>query len=473
MIEKHNFYIGGAWVMAQSADRRIVLDPSNEEEIFSLALGNQEDTDAAVAAARAAFPSWSATDKATRLALMQRILEVYNTRIEDLAQALCQEMGAPISLARSKHVPAGSYHMQNYIDAYRSMETTHTYAAGTQIQLDSIGVCALITPWNWPLNQITLKVMAALAAGCTMVLKPSEMAPLNALIFAEILEEAGVPAGVFNLINGDGMGVGTQLSMHADVDMISFTGSSRAGISITKTSAITHKRVCLELGGKGANIIFADADADAVARGVAHCFNNTGQSCNAPSRMFVQREIYEAAIETATSIAKGTFAGPAIIEGPHIGPVVSKDQFKKVQTMIQAAMREGARLVAGGMGRPGGLNIGYFVKPTVFVDVTPEMVIAREEVFGPVLTMTPFDTEEEAIAMANDTKYGLTNYVQTADTNRARRVAMQLRSGVVEINGNRRAPGAPFGGVKHSGKGREGGVRGIEEFLEAKTISGL
>ena len=345
------------------------------------------------------------------------------------------------------------------------------HAPGERIFHEAIGVVALITPWNWPMNQIALKVAPALLAGCTMVLKPSEISPLSGLVFAEIVDAAGLPPGVFNLVNGDGPGVGSQLSVHADVDMVSFTGSTRAGRLISKAAADTIKRVSLELGGKGANIIFSDADEKAVKRGVARCFGNSGQSCNAPTRMLVQRDRYAAAVEIAAKAAEETPVINAHQEGRGIGPVVSAMQFDKIQALIQTGIDEGARLVAGGTGRPGHLNRGYFVRPTVFADVTPDMTIYREEIFGPVLSITPFDTEEEAIAMANDTEYGLTNYIQTADKDRLHRVARRLLSGMVECNGKGFGKGSPFGGMKQSGSGREGGVWGIHEFLEVKTVS--
>jgi aldehyde dehydrogenase (NAD+) len=337
---------------------------------------------------------------------------------------------------------------------------------------EPIGVCALITPWNWPMNQVSLKVAAAAIAGCTMVLKPSEESPLNAMIFAEAVDAAGFPPGVFNLINGDGAGVGTQLSVHPDVDMVSFTGSTRAGTLITKAAADSLKRVTLELGGKGANIIFNDADAKAVKRGVLHCMNNTGQSCNAPTRMLVQRDVYDPAVATATEVAGIVHVGPAHESGRHIGPVVNEVQFNKIQALIQTGIDEGARLVAGGTGRPDGMEKGFYVQPTIFADVTNQMTISREEIFGPVLSILPFDTEEEAIEMANDTVYGLTNYIQTQDSEKGKRVARQLRSGMVEMNGQSRGAGAPFGGMKQSGNGREGGVWGLEDFLEVKSVSG-
>ncbi len=475
MIEKREFYINGQWVAPARPNDFTVIDPSTEEPCATISLGGAEDTNAAVAAARAAFPGWAATDRAERLALIEKILEVYNARAEDLAQAMSLEMGAPIDMARSQQVGAGSYHIKNFIHAFKDFEFERPlgpHAPNDLIRYEPVGISALITPWNWPMNQITLKVIAALAAGSTMVLKPSEIAPLSANIWTEIMDEAGTPAGVYNMVHGDGPGVGTQLSGHPDVDMVSFTGSTRAGIAISKNAADTLKRVHLELGGKGANIIFADADDKAVKRGVLHMMNNSGQSCNAPSRMLVAREIYDQAVEIARETAEKVTVGPASAEGRHIGPVVSQAQYDKIQGLIQKGLDEGARLVAGGPGRPENLNRGYFVRPTVFADVRNDMTIAREEIFGPVLSMIPFDSEEEAIEIANDTVYGLTNYVQTTDPARANRVARQLRSGMVEMNGKSRAPGAPFGGMKQSGNGREGGVMGIEDFLEVKAISG-
>jgi aldehyde dehydrogenase (NAD+) len=384
-------------------------------------------------------------------------------------------MGAPVALARKAQAAAGSGHLAVTIATLRAFEFEHdlgAHAPGSRILKEPIGVCALITPWNWPMNQVVLKVAPALAAGGSVVLKPSEIAPLSAHLFAEMVDEAGLPPGVFNLIDGDGAGVGTRLSGHPDVDMVSFTGSTRAGRAISKNAADTIKRVTLELGGKGANIVFDDADPDAVARGAKHCFNNSGQSCNAPTRMLVARSRYDEAVATAAAVADGTAVAPASLDQGQIGPVVSAAQWDKIQTLIQTGIDEGARLVAGGTGRPDGLNRGFFVRPTVFADVTPAMTIWREEIFGPVLSITPFDTEDEALALANDTTYGLTNYVQTGDTERLRRVARQLRSGMVEGNGKGFAQGSPFGGFKQSGNGREGGTFGLHEFLEVKAVSG-
>ncbi|WP_439562788.1 aldehyde dehydrogenase family protein [Roseinatronobacter sp.] len=475
MLEKRNFYINGGWVAPREGRDLQVIDPSTEDTCAIISLGGQADTDAAVAAARAALPDWMHADPADRLALVKRIGEVYAARAQDMAQAISLEMGAPIDMARSSQVGAGAAHIRNFITAFdkiRFIEPLGDHAPDDRIIREAVGVCALITPWNWPMNQVTLKVIPALLAGCTMVLKPSEIAPLSSIIWSEILHEAGTPPGVYNMVNGDGAGVGTQLSTHADVDMVSFTGSTRAGIAISKNAAETLKRVHLELGGKGANIIFADADEKAVQRGAAHCFNNSGQSCNAPTRMLVQRDIYDSAVETARTLAGNTAVGPANASGRHIGPVVSQAQFDKIQDLIAKGISEGARLVAGGLGRPEGVNRGYFVRPTVFADVSNDMTIAREEIFGPVLSIIPFDTEDDALRIANDTVYGLTNYVQSGDGACRNRMARHLRAGMIEMNGKSRGAGAPFGGMKQSGNGREGGIWGIEDFLEVKAVSG-
>ncbi|MFQ5437227.1 MAG: aldehyde dehydrogenase family protein [Paracoccaceae bacterium] len=475
MLDKRRFYINGCWVNPAHPGDFPVVDPSSEEECAVISLGTDADTDRAVAAARAAFASWSQTSKETRIDALKRLLETYNARAGDLAEAIRMEMGAPIDLARLQQVPSGAWHIRNFIRALETFDFENPLserAADTRILHEPIGVVGMITPWNWPMNQIALKVAPALATGCTMVLKPSEIAPLCAMVFAEIVDAAGFPAGVFNLVNGDGAGVGTRLSGHPDVDMISFTGSTRAGTAIQKNAAETVKRVALELGGKGANIVFADADEKAVKRGVLHCMNNTGQSCNAPTRMLVQRTIYDQAVEIAAAVANTITVGPSASEGRHIGPVVSKMQFEKIQDLIEKGIREGARLVAGGPGRPDGLKRGYFVRPTVFADVTNQMAIARQEIFGPVLSIIPFEDEEEAIEIANDTPYGLTDYIQTLDSEKAVRVARRLRAGMVEMNGISRGAGAPFGGYKQSGNGREGGVWGLGEFLEVKAVSG-
>ncbi|MDD9719278.1 aldehyde dehydrogenase family protein [Sulfitobacter sp. PR48] len=475
MLEKREFYINGQWVAPAKANDYAVIDPSTEEPCAVISLGGQEDTDKAVAAAKAALPGWMATSPAERIALLEKLLEVYKTRAEDLAKAMSTEMGAPIEMSRASQVGAGTWHLSNFIKAAKEFHfeaPLGDHAPNDRIIREAVGVAALITPWNWPMNQITLKVGAAVVAGCTMVLKPSEESPIDAMIFAELMHEAGFPKGVFNLVNGDGVGVGSQLSAHEDVDMVSFTGSTRAGTAISKAAADTLKKVHLELGGKGANIIFADADEKAVKRGVMHMMQNTGQSCNAPSRMLVEASIYDKTVKEAGEVASKITVGPASEEGRHIGPVVNEVQFNKIQDLIQKGIDEGARLVAGGTGRPDGLNRGFFVKPTVFADVTPDMTIAREEIFGPVLSIMKFDTEEQAVEIANDTVYGLTNYVQSSDGTRRNRLARRLRSGMVEMNGQGRAAGSPFGGMKRSGNGREGGIYGIEDFTEIKAVSG-
>jgi aldehyde dehydrogenase (NAD+) len=475
MIEKRQFYIDGAWVDPKDGKDHNVIDPSTEDPCAIISLGGQADTDAAVAAAKAAFPAWMATPPAERIAYVEKLYQAYKARAEDMAKAISLEMGAPIDLSRQQQVGAGIGHIKAFLETAKTFhfdEPLGDHAPNDRIIHEPIGVVGMITPWNWPMNQVTLKVIAGLIAGCTMVLKPSEESPLSSMLFAEMVDEAGLPKGVFNLVNGDGAGVGSQLSAHPDVDMISFTGSSRAGKLISKAAADTLKRVSLELGGKGANLIFADADEKAVKRGVLHCMNNSGQSCNAPTRMLVQREVYDQAVETAAEVAGKITVGSSHEEGRHIGPVVNETQFNKIQDLIQKGIDEGARLVAGGTGRPDGLNRGFFVRPTVFADVNNDMTIAREEIFGPVLSIMPFDSEEEGIRIANDTPYGLTNYVQTQDSARANRVARALRSGMVEMNGQSRGMGSPFGGMKQSGNGREGGKWGIEDFLEVKAVSG-
>ena len=475
LLDRRNFYINGAWVAPASPLDSHVINPSTEEACAVISFGGQADADAAVAAAQAAFPSWSQTSVTDRIDLLQGLLNIYTARSDDMAEAISLEMGAPVDLAKTAQVRSGGAHIKNFIRTLQAFEFRRPlseHAPDTQIVYEPVGVCALITPWNWPMNQVTLKVTPALGAGCTMVLKPSEVAPLSSMLMAEMIDAAGFPPGVFNLVNGDGAGVGTILTGHPGVDMVSFTGSTRAGVAITKNAADTVKRVSLELGGKGANIIFADSDEKAVTRGVRRCFNNSGQSCNAPTRMLVERSVYEKAVETAAEVANKTAVDIAGNEGRHIGPVVSDVQFDKIQRLIKSGVDEGARLVAGGPGRPEGHDHGYFVRPTVFADVTPGMSIAREEIFGPVLSIMPFDDEAEAIAIANDTAYGLTNFVQTQDVERARRIARRLRSGMVEMNGQLLGSGSPFGGFGQSGNGREGGVWGLEEFLEVKAISG-
>ena len=415
------------------------------------------------------------TPKNERLQLIESILEEYQKRAEDMANAISLEMGAPIEMARQQQVGTGLNHIKGFINVFKDFNFDQNLNENTpndKILYEPVGVCGLITPWNWPMNQVTLKAIPAIAAGCTMILKPSEVAPLSSIVFSEILHEAGCPAGVFNMVNGDGVGVGSQLSAHPDVDMISFTGSTRAGIAISKAAADTLKRVTLELGGKGANLIFADANEKAIKNGVLRVMNNSGQSCNAPTRMIVEESIYEKAVSIAAEVAESIKVSSGHETGRHIGPVVSEVQFDKIQNLINKGVEEGAKLVAGGPGRPEGLNRGYYVKPTVFADVTQNMTIYNEEIFGPVLSIMPFTDEDHAVELANDTDYGLTNYVQSEDNEKRNRVARRLRSGMVEMNGLPRSSGSPFGGYKQSGNGREGGIWGLEDFLEVKSVSG-
>jgi len=474
MIEKKQFYINGKWVDPITKNELEVIDPSNEEVCAVISLGDSEDTNLAVESAKKAFPMWSSTSKEERIKLLENLYEIYKSRWNKMAESISLEMGAPIDWSIEEQSSSGANHIKNFIKTLKNFEFESAFnsESNNHITYEPIGVCALITPWNWPINQITLKVIPALAAGCTMILKPSEIAPLSAIVFAEMIHDAGFPPGVFNLVNGNGDGVGTQLAKHTDIDMISFTGSTRAGKLISKNSADTIKRVCLELGGKGGNIVFADSDPDAVKRGIKHVMGNSGQSCNHPTRMLVEKSIYDRAVKEAIEEAENTKVDISSKKGDHIGPVVSKIQYDKIQNLIQSGIDEGANLVAGGLNRPAGLNRGYFVKPTIFSDVNNNMKIAREEIFGPVVSIIPFETEEEAISITNDTDYGLTNYVQTQDKEKAKRVAKHLRSGGVEINGFGVSGGTPFGGFKQSGNGREGGKWGLEEYLEVKAISG-
>jgi len=474
MIEKKQFYINGKWVDPINKNELEVIDPSNEEVCAVISLGDSEDTNLAVESAKKAFPMWSSTSKEERIKLLENLYEIYKSRWNKMAESISLEMGSPIDWSIEEQSSSGANHIKNFIKTLKKFEFESEFnsESNNHITYEPIGVCALITPWNWPINQITLKVIPALAAGCTMILKPSEIAPLSAIVFAEMIHDAGFPPGVFNLVNGNGDGVGTQLAKHTDIDMISFTGSTRAGKLISKNSADTIKRVCLELGGKGGNIVFADSDPDAVKRGIKHVMGNSGQSCNHPTRMLVEKSIYDRAVKEAIKEAESTKVDISSKKGNHIGPVVSKIQYDKIQNLIQSGIDEGANLVAGGLNRPADLNRGYFVKPTIFSNVTNNMKIAREEIFGPVVSIIPFETEEEAISITNDTDYGLTNYVQTQDKEKAKRVAKHLRSGGVEINGFGVSGGTPFGGFKQSGNGREGGKWGLEEYLEVKAISG-
>jgi len=477
MIEKRNFYINGQWVAPVDGSDFEVLNPATEEAYALISLGGPADAETAIQAARAAFPSWSQTTPETRVEHLKALLAAYEAHSEEMAQAISQEMGAPIDMSLAEQAAAGRSHLKAFLRALDGFEWSRPFRPGLdgqELVYEAAGVAALITPWNWPMNQVVLKVGAALAAGCTMVLKPSEIAPMSSILFADIIHEAGLPAGVFNMVNGDGPGVGSILSSHPEIDVVSFTGSTRAGILISKAAADTIKTVSLELGGKSPNLVFSDTDVDAaVARGASFCFYNSGQSCNAATRMLVERNVYDRAVAVAKATAEATRVDMPAKNGDHIGPVVSEVQFDKIQRLIQTGIDEGATLVAGGVGRPDGMNRGWFVRPTVFADCTPDMTIMREEIFGPVLAMMPFDTEEEAIEIANDTPYGLAAYIQTGSNDRARRVAGKLRAGMIQVNGASRASGSPFGGYKQSGVGREGGIWGIEEFLELKTISGI
>lgn len=476
LVQKTEFYIDGAWVAPVEAKSIEVVNPADEKPYAVISGGSAAEVDKAVAAARKAFPAWSETPAEERIGYIRRIADIYESRLGEMAKAISMEMGAPIKLARESQAAAGLSHTRAFIAAFENFEFEEVLGPKQPNQTvihEPIGVCGLITPWNWPMNQIALKVIPAIAVGCTVVLKPSEIAPMSAMLFAEFVDQAGLPKGVFNLVNGEGPVVGEALSQHPQVDMMSFTGSTRAGTAVSRAAAASVKRVSLELGGKSPNIVFADSDLEkAVARGVSHCFENTGQSCNAPTRMLVERSVYDKAVEIAKKTAEGTQVGDPSVEGTHIGPLSSSVQFEKVQQLIQKGIDEGAALVAGGTGRPEGFTEGDFVKPTVFANVNNGMTIAREEIFGPVLAMIPFDTEEEAIAIANDTPYGLAAYIQTGSPERAKRVARKLRAGMVQINGTSRAPGTPFGGYKQSGNGREGGKWGLEDFLEVKLISG-
>ena len=474
MREKLNFYIDGKWVAPAKPRTHDVISPANEEPIGRISLGSPDDVNKAVAAAKKAFETWSITTVDERKAVLDKVIAVYQRRMGEMAETISMEMGAPLPLANAAQAPAGLGYL---IDARKQLDTfdfEYDYGKGRRILKEAIGVIGMITPWNWPMNQIGAKVGPALAAGCTMVLKPSELAPLNAILFAEILEEAGVPPGVFNLVNGDGPGVGNALSSHPDVDMLSFTGSTRAGTSVMQNAAVGIKKVALELGGKSPNIILDDADLKtAVARGMLHMAMNTGQSCNAPSRMLAPKAKYEEVVQIAAATANSIkVQAPDQAEPGAIGPLANANQFQKVQGLIQKGIDEGARLAAGGVGRPEGFNRGYYVKPTVFADVNNNMTIAREEIFGPVLVVIPYETEEEAVRIANDTPYGLAAYVQGTSEERTRKIARQLRAGMIHINGAQGGLGSPFGGYKQSGIGREGGAFGVEEFLEVKGAYG-
>jgi aldehyde dehydrogenase (NAD+) len=472
MKDCRKFYIDGKWVDPTEVHDFPVVNPATEQPIATISLGSAADLDLAVAAAKRAFDTYSQTSQDERLALLRRIIEVYQLRMEEMAETISQEMGAPISLSRKAQAPAGLAHLSEIVKVLEHFNFEELKGS-TLMRKEPIGVCGLITPWNWPMNQIACKVAPALAAGCTMVLKPGEVAPLSAYLFAQILHEAAVPPGVFNLVNGDGPTVGAAIATHSDVAMVSFTGSTRAGVAVAVAAAPSVKRVTQELGGKSANILLEDADFDkAVKQGAQECFRNTGQSCNAPTRMLVPRSKMAAAAAAAQQAAEATKVGDPSAEDTGLGPLASKAQFEKVQRLINKGIEEGAKLIAGGPGRPEGMNKGYFVKPTVFADVSNDMTIAREEIFGPVLCIIPYENEDDAIRIANDTPYGLSGFVTSGDRERAGRVAKRIRSGNVHINGARVDFGGSFGGYKQSGNGREWGEAGLEEFLELKAIFG-
>jgi aldehyde dehydrogenase (NAD+) len=474
MLDKRKFYINGKWEEPSKKNDFEVINPSNEEKYAVISLGSKADVDLAVKASKDAFESWKETTKEERIKLLENLLSIYKKRFNEMTEAISSEMGAPIDWSSNVQNASGQTHLEDFIIRLKNFKFNEQFdsKSNNQIFYEPIGVCGLITPWNWPINQIALKVIPALATGCTMILKPSEIAPISAMLFVEMIHEAGFPPGVFNLVNGDGAGVGTFISGHPDIDMVSFTGSTRAGKLITKNAADTIKRVCLELGGKGGNIVFADSYPDAVRDGIRNVMSNSGQSCDAPTRMLVEKSIYERAVNEAVDEAKKIKVDIASKKGDHIGPVVSKIQYDKIINLIKDGIKEGATLAAGGPEMPDGLNKGYFIKPTIFTDVTNDMQIAKKEIFGPVLSIIPFETEEEAISVTNDTEYGLGNYLQTEDKEKAKRVSKKLRSGIVYINGNSPDSGTPFGGYKQSGNGREGGSWGLEEYLEVKTITG-
>jgi aldehyde dehydrogenase (NAD+) len=472
MKDCRQFYIDGRWVSPTKAFDFAVMNPANEEPVATISLGSTADIDKAVAAASRAFASYSETTLDQRLAFLQRIIEVYQSKMGEMAETISQEMGAPLSLARAAQAPAGMAHLKEIVKVLKSFKFEELKGS-TLMRKEPIGVCGLITPWNWPMNQIVCKVAPALAAGCTMVLKPSEIAPLSAYLFAQILDEGGLPPGVFNLVNGEGPTLGPAICSHPDVAMVSFTGSTRAGVAVASTAALTVKRVTQELGGKSANIILEDANFEnAIGEGVQMCIRNSGQSCNAPTRMLVPRSKQAEAASIAKRAAEAAKVGDPFAVGTDIGPLASRAQFDKVQRLINKGIEEGAQLITGGPGRPEGIAKGYFVNPTVFANVHNGMTIAREEIFGPVLCIIPYEDEDDAVAIANDTPYGLSGYVTSGDLERARRVAKRIRSGNVHVNGARLDFGGCFGGYKQSGNGREWGEAGLEEFLELKSIFG-
>jgi aldehyde dehydrogenase (NAD+) len=472
MREYTQFYINGEWVDPSQPNSFDVINPATEEVCAHIALGNEDDVNAAVAAAKNAFASYGRTSRDERIAIMEAVIESYKNNYNDIAEAISMEMGAPTKLAVEAQAGSGMGHLATALQVLKTFDFEEDLGPN-RVFKEPIGVCGMITPWNWPVNQIACKVAPALAVGCTMVLKPSEVAPLSGYLFSKVMHEAGVPAGVYNMLNGDGPGVGTALSKHPDVDMMSFTGSTRAGTLVAQNAAPTVKRVTQELGGKSPNIILPDADLEAaVVGGVMHMFNNTGQSCNAPSRMLVPADKLAEAEAIAARVSESVVVGDPTAEGTTMGPVVSEVQFNKIQGLIEKGIEEGAKVVTGGPGRPEGLDKGYFIRPTVFSEANNDMTIAREEIFGPVLTMIPYQTEEEAIAIANDTDYGLAGYVQGGDVEHAREVASKIRAGNVHLNGANPGMDVPFGGFKQSGNGREWGAHGFTDYLEIKAISG-
>ncbi len=472
MYDHRQFYIDGAWVAPQVPRDYPVVNPATEQQIGTISLGSAADVDLAVTAARRAFPAFSVTTVQERMALIDRVITAYQRRQDDIAQAISDEMGAPLAFARRSQSRLGIGHLSTIRQVLETFPFTED-RDGLRLVREPVGVCGFITPWNWPMNQITCKVAPALAAGCTMVLKPSEIAPLSAVVFAEVMHEAGVPKGVFNLVQGDGPGVGQALSTHPEVDMVSFTGSTRAGIAVAKAGADTVKRVHQELGGKSPLVVLDEEILEAAVRwGVADCFSNSGQSCNAPTRMLVPAKLHDRAVELAREAAAGLVVGDPLDPATRLGPVVSQLQFDKIQRLIRAGIEEGATLVTGGEGRPAGLQRGYYVRPTVFAGVRNDMTIAREEIFGPVLAILPYDTEADAIRIANDTPYGLAAYVWATNPEVARRVAGRIRAGMVHINGADMSLNAPFGGFKQSGNGREWGEFGLADFVELKVVLG-
>ena len=468
-------YIDGRWVLPVSGQGRMdVINPATEGTVAEIAICEADDVDLAVMAARRAFADFGLTSYAERKVLVQKLIAIFERRYDEMVAAITTEMGAPFDLSHSSQAACGPGHLDATLQAADALDWERKMGSSANLILEPVGVCVLITPWNWPINQLAAKIGPALTAGCTIVLKPSEVSPLSAQLFAEFIDEAGFPAGVFNMVHGTGASVGNALTSHPEVDMVSFTGSTKAGIMVAKSAADTVKRVSQELGGKSPNIIFADSDLEAaVERGVRHCFNNSGQSCNAPTRMLVEASVYERVALIAAKVAATVTLGDPMQPGPHLGPVVSKVQFDKIQHLIQVGIDEGARVVAGGVGKPSGFERGYYVKPTIFADVTNQMTIAREEVFGPVLCLIPFADVDEAIAIANDTPYGLAAYVQCADKDKARYVARRIRAGSVHLNGAGQDYCSPFGGFKQSGNGREWGEFGLHDFIEYKSVNGF